>query len=347
MFSCRQLSVIAIALTLVSPAAFAAVANDAALILPLKGRLAKASTVIRDGFLAAYYNDLSANKATPIVRIYDNGEGHGVTLVNQAAFDGADIIVGPLNKEQVAQLSAAGSPPVPVIALNRTEHNVTQLYQFALAPEDEIKAVVRSLQAQGIKKVRVFMQKDASSQRNREAFETEWAQTGGQLDTAFIWSPGNKGGVTAAIRDMLKAKKDIGAVFLATPGLAKQVRPAMDFYYAKQMPLYTLSSSYDSQESAMLRNDLNNTRFCETPWILGEESALQSTIYDVFGKPSSSFDRLYGFGADAYELMSALYTDRYSANLKGASGHLSLDKEGRIQRDLQCVEIRDGNPQAL
>lgn len=347
MFSFRRC--LGLSLALAAGPTVAADLHDAALVLPLKGRLAKAATVIRDGFLAGYYQDLAQHHPTPIVRIYDNGEGHGVTLVNIAAYDGAELVVGPLDKEQVAELADAGNLPVPVLALNRSDNTTSGLYQFALAPEDELGALVALLRLQGAQRVRVFQQNDAASERNRQFFEQRWQAAGGELEAPYVWAPGSKGGVSAAVRQMLAENKGkrIDAIFLATPGLSKQVRPSLNYYYARQLPLYTLSSSYDVNESAVQRQDLNGIRFCDQPWIIDGGWPEQETLYTTFGRPASSFDRLYAFGGDAYALAKSLYQQPAQLDLKGRSGQLKASENGWILRDLSCVEVRDGNAETL
>ncbi len=340
---------LALGLSLASAPLQAQALDELALILPLKGRMAKAATVIRDGFLAAYYQDLSQDRPSPIVRIYDNGEGHGVTLVNMAAFDGAQAVVGPLNKEQVTELAKVGAPPVPVLALNRAEQSSPLLYQFALAPEDEISSLVAQLRQDGVTRLRVLSQDDAGSRRHQQLFEEQWQAAGGELITAYVLAPAAKGGITAAVKQFLAEQKLHGAqaLFLATPQLARQVRPALDYYYARDLPLYTLASAYDASEALVNRQDLNGVRLCDQPWIVQGGWPEQAELYSPQQRPRSSYDRLYAFGADAYNSIQALYLARDTLSLEGRSGRLSLNDKGQLQRAMSCVEIRHGSPEPL
>lgn len=348
MMSFRLSAALLLSLGLASPAPAQDLEN-VALLLPLKGRMAKAAHVVRDGFIAAYYQDLERRQPSPIVRIYDNSDGQGVTLVNMAAFDGAEAVVGPLNKEQVAELAAAGSPPIPVLALNRAnDRSITQLYQYALAPEEEIADLINLLQRQGVRQVRVLTQADPASERYRQLFESNWKASGGSLIPAYTLNPTGKGGVTAGIKQLLAdpESKKLDALFLASPGLSKQVRPALNYYYGK-LPLYTLSPAFDASESAVQRQDLNGLRFCDQPWVVSGGFPEQEALYASFGRPTSNYDRLYAFGADAYSLIKDIYRNRNEVELAGRSGHLHLDGGSRIQRELSCVEIREGNAEVI
>ncbi|NOX75434.1 MAG: ABC transporter substrate-binding protein [Gammaproteobacteria bacterium] len=125
--------------------------SQIALILPLKGRFAKAARAVRDGFLAAYYSqtegpqtgdaqakflpsydsllpptpaDLGTPSVTvPTIRIYDEGDNPELIerVYQQAINDGAQFVVGPLSKEAVNHLAKQEQLPVPVLALNFTE----------------------------------------------------------------------------------------------------------------------------------------------------------------------------------------------------------------------------------
>ncbi len=85
-----------------------------ALLLPLSGRQQAAGTAVRDGFLAAY---LDRPDAAPRVLVYDTAELGVGPAYERALADGAQFVIGPLTKDDVATL-AAGQLAVPTLALN-------------------------------------------------------------------------------------------------------------------------------------------------------------------------------------------------------------------------------------
>ena len=322
--------------------------GNVALLLPLHGHMASVGTIIRAGFLAAYYQDIQQGQPSPIVRIYDNGEGQGSALVQNAAQDGADAVVGPLNKDQVASVAGAASLPLPVLALNHADGGGARLYQFALAPEEEMATLVRAMKAQNILRVRVLLAHDAASERNRQLFETSWQAAGGVVVPAFTVDPTQKGGVVSGIRKLMTdpATAQLDALFLATPGLSTQVHPTIAYYHTVQLPLYTLSTAYDASAAAITHQDQDGMRFCDLPWVVLGGWPEQSGLY-ADGRLPSSYDRLYGFGGDAYTLIKAIYRNPAHVDMAGRSGHLSLGDRGRIQREPSCVELDDGHTQVL
>lgn len=338
-----------LALSIATGPALAEEPGNIALVLPLKGRMANAATAVRDGFLAAYYQDLEQHKPSPIVRIYDNGDGQALKLVHTAVADGAQAIVGPLNKEQVTELATAGVPPVPVLALNRSEISAPNIYQFALAPEDEMAALAGFMHQQGLEHVRILSQEDPSSQRNRQAFEAAWKAAGGAPATPLVLESGAKGGVAKAIKQFVAGgeTQGIDAIFLASPQLATQVRPSFNYYGARQLPVYTLSTAYDASQNDTQRLDLNGVRFCDAPWIVKGGWPGQDDLYEAAGRPASNFDRLYAFGGDAYGLINAVYENHGEVTLDGRSGRLNVNGDGRVRRELSCVEVKDGHTEVL
>ncbi len=123
-----------------------------ALLLPLSGSLANAGQAVRDGFVAAFFH---AGSQTTI-RIYDTN-GNAVTrLYEKACSDGAQLVIGPLDKSGVAEINAVPNRPVPVLALNYLPPGVAAtggLFQFGLSIEDEARAIARRIYEDGLRRV--------------------------------------------------------------------------------------------------------------------------------------------------------------------------------------------------
>ena len=114
-----------------------------AVLLPMSGALAAPAAGVRDGFLAAYYAE---TRRRPLVKFYDSlGTGQGAqAALSRALADGAQMIVGPLTREEVNAIS--GNPGVPMIALNRGSQPVaTGGTSFALLPDQEGAALANRL----------------------------------------------------------------------------------------------------------------------------------------------------------------------------------------------------------
>ena len=82
--------------------------RNIALLLPLDGSLGAQGSTIRDGFLNAYYE--AGKKSQQTVSFINTSKTTNMSaLYQQAISQGADTIIGPLTKEQVALLLKQGS----------------------------------------------------------------------------------------------------------------------------------------------------------------------------------------------------------------------------------------------
>jgi outer membrane PBP1 activator LpoA protein len=114
------------------------------LLLPLSGRMQAAGRAVRDGFLAAALAEPAERR--PKIELMDTAELGAAAAYARALEIGARAVAGPLMKEDVAALIAAPLP-VPTLALNSLPMDTPPpfLFQFALDPEHEARAVARRI----------------------------------------------------------------------------------------------------------------------------------------------------------------------------------------------------------
>ncbi|MGH6830212.1 MAG: penicillin-binding protein activator, partial [Methylocella sp.] len=91
-----------------------------ALLLPLFGQYAEAAAAIKDGFIAAWYSD-DANSARRTLSIHDTNAANAPAVYRRALEEGAEFVVGPLDKQALKVLVASKVLAVPTLALNRIE----------------------------------------------------------------------------------------------------------------------------------------------------------------------------------------------------------------------------------
>lgn len=312
-----------------------------ALLLPQSGRMAKAAESIRDGFLAAYYQDSRAGADSPVLRFYDSDSADILALVAQARADGASLIIGPLDRERLEPLLKAGTPGIPVLALNRSEGAAENIYQFALSPEDEIQRLVAWMREEKIRQPLILATADEASQRQLRIFSAIWQATGDSSAKSQVLDPARKGGIVAEIKMLSSASGRHDALFLATPALARQVQPALTYYH-NRTPLYSLSSAWDPTADASGQKDLDGLHFCDLPWMLEPAREEQTALYASFGRPASGYDRLYAFGADAWTLVRQWSALQDGEAISLRSGLVRADSTRHLRRTVSCAEVRNG-----
>jgi outer membrane PBP1 activator LpoA protein len=302
-----------------------------ALLLPTSGRLAKAGEAVRDGFFAAYYRNLQEQNLAPEIMQYDSN-GDILQVWQQAVDDGAELIIGPLDKEKVAELSLLPSLEVPLLTLNYTDtqEGVTpdNFYQFGLAVEDEARQVARHAHMEGHRYASILIPAQEWTERSARAFSDEWQALGGKVVNYSTFSAGSDYSNTIKdamlveqskertrnlrrvfgndLQSQIRRRNDIDMIFLvADPSQARQIKPTLAFHYAGNIPVYSTSQIYSGVEDAKADRDLNGVRFNTLPWLFDNNNPDKKQI-DNNAQSSPVYSRLHALGADAFRLYPRL-----------------------------------------
>lgn len=330
-----------------------------ALLLPLSGRAEAAGVAVRDGFLGAYYDEVAA--ARPRLRVYDVAARDAPSVYLQALADGSDFVVGPLTREEVAGLASLADGRATTLALNFLPGGVAVpdgFFQYALSPEDEAREVARRAVADGhVSGVALAPQSDWG-RRVLAAFAAEFAAAGGRLADQADYSP-----AVADFNDLLRQllrtsgqrgstpRPDAQFIFVAAqPVHGRLIRTQLRFNYAGALPLYATSDIYDPAGTGNV--DLDGVVFPDMPWVLdpdGAAAAARETAARAWADQSGPRGRLHAFGYDAFRLVGELRRPRgrTSTALRGLTGRLVIDSQGRVHRELDWAQIVDGRPVLL
>ena len=354
--------------------------HNIAVMLPLKGKgeLALTSQAIRNGLLAAYYS--SQQQENVNIKVIDTSGDDVNELYRRAVADRAEVIVGPLTKQEVESIINSSSLPVPTIALNTLDdyrYNVVDnLYQFGLLPQDEaIQVAVRMTQKQ-LNNVAVIVLESMWGDKIVAAFGNEYEASGGQIvatlkyhfgkDLAgqicnFLANDATKLCVPQKRRDKKQEdsheptrRQDIDAIFLVTTtaAQARQIVPLLKFYYAGDLPIYSISTIYSGTSNPNLDQDINGVYFCDMPWVIKSPDSFSFNLQAVYKQITTTtlwadsfvnYSKFYALGIDAYNLavgINALLSAPH-AGIKGASGVLYLDNFNHIYRELQWARIKN------
>lgn len=350
--------------------------QQVAVLLPLTGRFASTGRTIRDGFLAGYYNSGDSDGALR-VRIYDSASGDIVALYNRAVADGANAVVGPLVKEQLQQLTAIGTLPVPTLAMNMADdasQRADQLFQFGLPVEDEAEQVAtRALTS--FRQALVVSNDDAVGERAGQTMAQLFEAGGGSVlgniklgpDQQIEANVASMLGVDASRQRMkalqqalgkelgfqVRRRQDVEVIMLAAkPSSARRLKPFLNFYFAQDIPVFATSQLFSGQSQPNLDGDLNGIEFCDVPWLLDAGDATEQERQRVsafWPAATGSQSRLFALGYDAWRLLPEL--NRLQAfpdyRVSGLSGLLRIDAAGRVHRALPWARFRDGKPVAV
>jgi uncharacterized protein len=344
-----------------------------ALLLPISGRNGTIAATIRDGFMTAYYQTPEAQR-TP-VNIYDTGEIGIAENVARATQEGADIIVGPLTRDEVVAAAGLVTRRPPILALNflpTGQPAPDAFFQYALSPEDEARLAAHRILADGHKNGLAIVPSGDWGTRVLAAFKQELEAGGGGLYATTALDTGMtdySDSLTTVLRisessarhrrleSILGTKlqfeprrrNDIEFIFApAQANIERLLRPQLRFHFAGGVPTYATSDAFEPDPHN--NQDLEGLIFPDMPWMLGSDladavrNALQ-TAYPNGGGPRRN--RYFAFGFDAYRLAAALHSGATNIQVDGLTGRLTVDPDHRVHRELAWAQIHNGEVKML
>ncbi len=344
-------------------------------LLPQSGRFKKPSTAIIEGLLAAHYQQLQQGKPAPQLSFFDSVHINDMRKFYQdARQQQIDLVIGPLDKAKLSQLTRFARLPIPTLALNSVDSATTtlNLYQFGLGNEDEAIQSADKAWADGHRVAISLTPATTWGDQIRTTFEQRWIELGGVIagserftgekdfsdkishlvatDSSETRSEQLLKTLNQPIEFEPRRRQDIDLIFLTALNKdARQIKPILAFHYASRLPVYATSHLFDGDPDPAAYRDLNNIRFNAMPWVIDSENPLRATLSGSRDNTRSRFGRLYALGADSYQIAPylALLQARRDAHLQGQCGELSINLLGQINRRQSWRLIRNGSLQAL
>lgn len=343
--------------------------HHALVLLPLSGQYAEQGQAVLDGMVMALED-------TPefTVTIRDSAQFNFVELAEVLQAEQADILIGPLLKENLQQVSATAVQGVQWMALNAVDElsAIPNLW-YALAPETEITQIARRFADKGYRHPLVLAADSTRGKHAVESFSEAFYQLSpeGVVEQGFYRTPDDmkaivqeKLGVTDSeariwqvkiaagkiiVDSQARSRADIDAIFL--PGSIEQTRLLKPFIdvtispFMQAIPVYATSASH-IRGDALSENDLDNVRFTELPWLLPNHPQHQRLLALLQQRQhwSTGLARLAAFGHDAVNLVR--YYDVFNAlpgyHLTGLTGTLSGNPDN-MQRQLEWAQYQGHN----
>ncbi|MCC5883569.1 MAG: penicillin-binding protein activator [Halomonas sp.] len=327
-----------------------------AIFLPDSGPLASAAESIRAGIRIHQRHSAERNGGVRLSFI-DASSGNLDALYQEARNLGAQVVIGPLDKDQVSELEARDSVPLPTLALNYGAgpgNNANGLFQYGLSAEDEARQVARRAHEDGHRRSALLVPNNEWGTRVGRAFEEEWRSRDGIITNAVAYDP--NGSATESTRRVLSGGRPDMLFLLALPSYARQVPPTLDYFDAANLPIYATSHLFEGRPQPLLDHDLDDVYFLDIPWQIPDAAVggVEALPYlDSFRELQADSDpstfRLMAMGVDAYELARRLpqFQVLPESELFGATGLLVPGRDGRIERRLPWARFERGVPRPI
>jgi hypothetical protein len=305
-----------------------------ALILPLETpAFARAADAVRVGFLAA----ATAAGSEANVLVIPHGEDGVLGAIETARAGGADVIVGPLVRDDVNTVAQLALDLPFTVALNQVEEGVSSLpylYTFSLGVESDARLIARRLHANGAHNVAVVSADTPLMRRFASAFAGEWLLAGGSPPAAYRFEP-NPDVLRGMRREIMRSGSD-GVLLAVDSASATLAKP-----YLGTLPAYATGLVFDQETQAVMR-DLDGLTLVEIPWVL-TPYAPEFANLPKRDFPSYSLTRLYALGLDAYRVSQSFSAGppvRFS--MDGATGHVTLTEGRQFAREGRFAVYRAG-----
>ena len=347
------------------------ITDQVALLLPLTGAFSEIGDSIKTGFIAARFADGGDSN----IKIYDTASDTGTAIrqYERATAEGASLVIGPLDKRAVINLTAGNRISVPTLSLNYVNEGTpghANLFQFGLLPEDEARDVAQFALKQDYRKAIVIASDSPLSQRLAGAFEAQFIESGGEVlasesieAEAYDYSQqltrmldiNSSNTRKRRIEQLLNTdvefepaiRSDIEVIFMAVDSeQALLLRPQLQFHHAGKVPLVSTSHIYSGDPDADRDGDLTGITYNDIPWTLTDAGSDSPLFITISQNHQDSIQKLIALGIDAYSLHSQLDNMRLdpTLSLNGKTGGLSLGEGNRIKRRLEWAEFQEGIP---
>ncbi|MFT5505025.1 MAG: outer membrane PBP1 activator LpoA protein [Gammaproteobacteria bacterium] len=344
-----------------------------ALMLPFSGRLQKVSEAIQNGFMYGFYQDLSREAELEIIDASSDPVKFNLQY-EQAIQNGADFIVGPIDKALINMLQDRNGLAVPTLTLNYADdENISglNLYQFGLRPEDEAEQIADYALTQGRYHAVALVPDTDWGLRLLQAFKQRFEKLGGHVVGNETY-PSRKNDYSNSIKRLLhlvssnqrksilqkvlkepvefdsRRRQDIDMIFIAANARqARLIKPQLKFHQAHNVPVYATSHISSSAGTADSDRDLNDILYVDIPWMLDQKISSDAvSISTLWPTQSKSFSRLFALGIDAYKIIPALrrLMINPAESLDANTGKLTVDKNGRVHRSLLIATYQKGLP---
>lgn len=352
-----------------------------ALLLPLTSNYAAAAQAVRDGFLAM--DAANADPDKPQIKVYDLGPdpARAPEVYALAVQEGAQLVVGPLGRDAADTIIRGTTLTVPTLLLNHTDiqpngAGARHLFQFGLPPEQEARQAAERAYLDGHRQAVILFPKNAWGERMEAAFASHWQRLGGVIlaSEAYIETDNDHSETikrllhisqSEARRELIarlthqkiqfesRPRQDLDFIFLAADARrGRMIKPQLNFFHAARVPVYATSHIFTGKGDVLNDQDLDGVLFPDMPWMLvndGKIQQLRERIQQNWPHAHSDLDRLYALGVDSYAILPHLnrISSEAAARFSGVTSGLSLDRGGRLQRQLVWAQFSKGVPKLV
>ncbi|KHD24402.1 penicillin-binding protein [Vibrio caribbeanicus] len=340
---------------------------NTALLLPLTGKFATQSQLIRDGFILEMMNDDDRDENATLT-VIDTNAVSIEELEKELIEKNIDFVVGPLVKNNIEKLQRAEenfAKPMPMLALNIPEEieASTSTCYLALSPEQEVAQAAKHLAKQGYQFPLILAPQGRFGDRVIEAFEAEWKKHSSNKVAVNLF--GDKRQLQRNINQVFglqdsqqhiaqmdallnvplesqpRSRRDIDAVYIvANSAELTLIKPFIEVAINPDTLPPKLYSNSRSNSGRQQYEDLTGVSYGDIPLLVHPNAELKAQMDQLWPRNSNAKKRLQALGMDAYRLMEQLPQMKVVPGyaIDGNTGILTIDENCVVQREISWAE---------
>ena len=325
-----------------------------ALLLPQSGPLSSAATAIKNGFFSAHLNTTVPSNLS--IDVYDTSTTEITTLIEQVVDDGVDVIVGPLEKDNVRRILEKDAASVPIVALNRPtsgprlapQRNLVHLAQVV---EDDAVAIANRINTGNFRRVLLVLGGDYWCVRAAIRFRD-------MIDDSVTVA------AETVFSDLSESTESIANLLRVTQSSSRQsdvariTRRTIEFTARRRHDIDAIVAFVDKDEFSALSAALHYHFAGDIPVLLAEPTfrdlsragsyadgvSFTSTPAHLYPIPltlrirgsfadASVLYPLYIFGIDAYRTTMSIESVLAGGSIFGYTGYLRQNDNGTLMRE--------------
>ena len=349
--------------------------NNIGVILPLSGQFALFGEAVQTGInLAATEYVFQTGRVAPQISYFDSATAAVTQLYSQAINGGAQLVIGPLLKQGIADVNKVGLS-TPMLALNYLDEDTAQskLFQLGISVRDDVRFVSEAAWGAGCLNALVLYADSEWSRKAFDDFNRHWNRLGGiVLDSAQVSKEANLARIISRLVQVDDAQVEQAKSFfnrelnaseyeefrslgrrsdaeclllLVSDDQARLIRPLLAFYLANDLVIYGTSRINRPEFGREQNKDLDGIYWSDIPWLSSLSSTRKRLQLEPRYNTLRAYERLVALGVDAFNIFPYLTQLRANSDLvvQATTGELRLTEGQQIRRTPELMRFIDGD----
>ncbi|CDQ11538.1 putative Lipoprotein [Acidithiobacillus ferrivorans] len=311
-------------------------------LLPSSGPYAPLSQAITAGMKTAA--QLQSGPAVRALRTTGN-PSYTAVLFERGIKEGCKVFVGPWLPQDINAVAAVRKPSDPPIITLGVVPGVQQsgLYTLSLSRNVAAQQIAVQSYGAGYRRAYVLYPQDSSGAAIQADFIATWKKLGGEVGGVATYLPGHTF-TNEAQRLLSGSPGQDSFVFLVTNAKNANAAVSSIRLINNSVPIFSPALLH----GAALPNDargLSGIASVDMPWIINSGQSWPQAVLLLRSTLPNASDaqwRMAAFGLDAYRIAERVMDKDTTGSLAGATGTLHFVTRNQVIRDMEWMEVENG-----